>query len=1688
MFVMFIMMPVVMPTTVFAYDEDEYVIADGFCGDGDRTDSFSVRWTLTENQLTNERTLTISGRGYMGGYYGEHFNPVWARYGSIDRIVIEDGITNVGMWAFKNSGSIKSVIIGNSVTEIEERAFINSGVKSVVLPSGLEKIEREAFSGCGNLQTVYFRGSQERWDSLVKSGCIEYGNEIFLKHASACIRTNYIDTTHDSKEETADCRLADQNMGSGWYTIVDNTRFGHVNVSGDVDLILPDDCTFTATDGIHIGEGGSLTIWGQKGKRGRLVASSSEDAGIGGEDEDLEGSVIINGGIISATGGDGAAGIGGGNKGNADDGHVTINSGTVTATGGDGAAGIGGGREGLLGGGGEGANVYIGGGVVVASGGWRAIGAGKNDRDNNRLDIAGNMKVQAGRSSDNFTKTYPAGERESACRDNYSARIEVCNHPDKFYEKTETTHKQKCDYCGYSNYPTESHKYPATGSSACSICGYGLSQVNLTIIPDNGRDSDKKLTIEADKDHKFHLPDAEVVDPPSRKKMLLGWEMDGKILPAESVFLALKQDVTIKAIWSDRRTVTIAPSMDATSGLKYLEIAKGAEYKFPECDFEIEHKQFTGWKIGNDDTLYKPGDKITIDDSISIIAQWRGESVFVDLRNQPGLPGMPGGEHGGQTLQYGAEYTMPELPPALERGIPAGKHFLCWKLTGSDGDEYFYPGDKIKVEKDIAFIAVYKSDWQCLQQKLYDAKAGAVVKASDYRVDSDTFRAKKGDKPLAVRANGVTLDLDGITLDGSEIKGAVILDGNYNLTIKDSKTSSPGRIISKDSTCITVTNLAELVLNGAVISGADTGIGVEVSNGGAFTMKSGEISGFKNPESNGAGVYVGDNGYFSMEGGEIRGNSSACGSAVYLERSASFIMTGGQLKGNKAVTGDAGEESQSGGAAAKGCGGAVFINGGSSFEISGGNIYGNTAKFSGGGVCAYSGSFEMSGGEFGRNTALENCGGAVDVCNTASFKMTGGYIRNVNEAEDGAGVYITDQGSFDMRGGDIEKNEGGGVFVKAGTMNVSGAPVIRNNTKGKLAYNLCLESSSDSSGSRKITIDGVLKEDADIGVTKSSGGVFTAGYKSKMGSNAPAKYFSSDDKSYDLMLAGDGEVMLSEPNEFTVTFNTDGGSEIGSRTVKKGETLSKPDDPVKAGSVFEGWKIEGEDDFYDFSKPVKKHFTLRAVWHVHNWGEATYEWAADCKTVTAKRVCRRDPAHVETETVNTTSKVTKQATCEEAGITEYTASFTNKAFTTKTSNMSDIEPIGHDWGGWTVKEQATETETGLEERFCKRNGNHKDQRVIPKLVPGEHVHNMKLIEGSDAECEHFGRKTYYECQDCGGWFADEAGKTPVSMKDIYIPARGHKRGTPANEGDVTKATCSSVGGYNLTTRCINCGKVLGTPERVVIPVDPDSHVWGEWTVTTPPTEYEEGTEARVCKENEAHVETREIPKLKPSDGGEGGSGPGASLETAEEEITALKANEEPKGSSFAQLKFRSTKQTSKSVTLKWSGVKGASKYLIYGSRCGSSSQMKKIAELKGGATSKKITKLSGKKIRKGTMYKFVIVAADNDNKVIFTSKSIYTASKGGKTGNYKSVKVNKSVLRNAAKLRAGRTLKLKAKAVKNSSKLRIKKYVGLRYESSDTDIATVSSKGVIKAKTKGTCYVYAYAQNGVYKTIRTKVR
>ena len=70
--------------------------------------------------------------------------------------------------------------------------------------------------------------------------------------------------------------------------------------------------------------------------------------------------------------------------------------------------------------------------------------------------------------------------------------------------------------------------------------------------------------------------------------------------------------------------------------------------------------------------------------------------------------------------------------------------------------------------------------------------------------------------------------------------------------------------------------------------------------------------------------------------------------------------------------------------------------------------------------------------------------------------------------------------------------------------------------------------------------------------------------------------------------------------QYTVTFDSDGGTQVPNQTVTEGQTASEPADPTRSGYDFEGWYLG--DEKYDFSSPVTSSITLTAHWSKRGGG------------------------------------------------------------------------------------------------------------------------------------------------------------------------------------------------------------------------------------------------------------------------------------------------------------------------------------------------------------------------------------------------------------------------------------------------------------------------------------------------------
>ena len=120
----------------------------GICGE-------NLTW-----EIDQEGTLTISGTGDMYGWnsnsYPYSYSP-WNRSSlDITNVVIINGVTNIGMYAFYGCKNLESITIPNSVISIDEGAFDScKKLSSITLPNSVTNIGKQAFSSCESLKSVY---------------------------------------------------------------------------------------------------------------------------------------------------------------------------------------------------------------------------------------------------------------------------------------------------------------------------------------------------------------------------------------------------------------------------------------------------------------------------------------------------------------------------------------------------------------------------------------------------------------------------------------------------------------------------------------------------------------------------------------------------------------------------------------------------------------------------------------------------------------------------------------------------------------------------------------------------------------------------------------------------------------------------------------------------------------------------------------------------------------------------------------------------------------------------------------------------------------------------------------------------------------------------------------------------------------------------------------------------------------------------------------------------------------------------------------------------------------------------------------------------------------------------------------------------------------------------------------------
>ena len=91
----------------------------------------------------------------------------FSMYDNLTKVTISDSVTSIGKSAFYYCTNLTGVTIGNGVTIIPWCAFLGcTNLTSITIPDSVTGIVGSAFSYCSKLTTVNYRGSAEQWAAI----------------------------------------------------------------------------------------------------------------------------------------------------------------------------------------------------------------------------------------------------------------------------------------------------------------------------------------------------------------------------------------------------------------------------------------------------------------------------------------------------------------------------------------------------------------------------------------------------------------------------------------------------------------------------------------------------------------------------------------------------------------------------------------------------------------------------------------------------------------------------------------------------------------------------------------------------------------------------------------------------------------------------------------------------------------------------------------------------------------------------------------------------------------------------------------------------------------------------------------------------------------------------------------------------------------------------------------------------------------------------------------------------------------------------------------------------------------------------------------------------------------------------------------------------------------------------------
>ena len=636
-------------------------------------------------------------------------------------------------------------------------------------------------------------------------------------------------------------------------------------------------------------------------------------------------------------------------------------------------------------------------------------------------------------------------------------------------------------------------------------------------------------------------------------------------------------------------------------------------------------------------------------------------------------------------------------------------------------------------------------------------------------------------RPVTIDLNGHLLkttsgvsNLIHVTQNGE----LTLIDSNPNAVHKFDKSNALWKLAAEDAESENIV----VIKGGAITGGTGTGEagntcggGIYVRKGGTLLMRGGNIVGCTARE--GGGIYVEDGGRFEMSAGTITG-------CVAQTANNDDTRGGGLCNFGTTVL--------SGAAAIRDC---RAIQSNVDHGYAGGGLYSvrnltirDNVTVSGCTAHVESGAMSIGGGD-ANNSPTEIIGGTFDGSVTNGGTISGGAFTGPvwNNGIISGGQFtgsVVNRGTITNGTFDGEvTNESGRSFgvISGGTFNgkvtnkndISDSPeetpakISGGTFNGEVMGACTVTFLSDGESAAPSQIRANTPADQPADPTK-EGYTFIGWY------NGEEKWNFADAVATDLTLTAKWQV-----NQYTITFDTAGGSEVPSITQDYGTAITPPAAPTRTGYTFAGWDRE-----IPTAMPAE-NMTITARWQVNQY-TITFKPENGGQDIVIKQdygTAITAPAN-PTKTGYTFAGWDKTIpTTMPAGDMTITARWTeNRVIVIIRPDDSKDEPdpgIVHRWGPWRSNGDGTHTRRCTASGcFDQQNGKcyggapNCTQRAscilcgakYGKTDPTRHA-SLEKLEAIAATAAANGRVECWHCTACDKYFADANGKTELTAEN-----------------------------------------------------------------------------------------------------------------------------------------------------------------------------------------------------------------------------------------------------------------------------------------------------------------------------------